>query len=347
MIHAAFKPYVLHFKKPFTISHGTRKHTDTVLIRLSKGTEHGYGECTLPPYLKETTSSVLSFLNSCQPALASADPENDIVSPINAIHSLDEAHSSAKAGVEMALWDLFGKLKKQSTASLMGKGNKKPLCTYTIGVSSEEEILNSIKDAEEFKILKIKLNGVNDIERIRFIKKHSGGKRIMVDVNGGWKDRETSLKTSLLLFEEGIDLIEQPFPRSEYENNRWLTERSPIPVIGDESIQDLDHLVQYADCFSGINIKLMKCGGLLKAQELMTEAEKRNKKILLGCMSESTCGVAAANQLSSHADWVDLDGPMLIANDPFTGVHYLNGKLECSGLTGNGVECKLEEEFWK
>lgn len=346
MLQSVFRPYALRFKKPFTISHGTRNYTDAVLIRLSSGGKHGYGECTLPPYLEENVLSVLDFLERCDPLLKTISPENDLVPVINAIQAMDKNNNAAKAGVEMALWDLYGKIRHQSTASMLGEGNKQPLCTYTLGIASDRETLSDIHDADAFGILKIKLNGTNDKERIAYIKKRAA-KRMMVDVNGGWRNKEEALENSLWMNQNGIELIEQPFPRMAYDDSKWLSERSPVPVIGDESIRDLDDFKRHGDCFRGINIKLMKCGGLLKAFQLIGEAVKCNKKILLGCMSESTCGVAAANQLASHADWVDLDGPLLIANDPFNGVNYNKGRLEGSGTEGNGVGWKLGEEFWK
>ena len=333
-----YYPYQLKFKYPFAIAAGRREHTQVVYVELAYEGLTGYGEAALPDYLPETQASVIDFLNKIDTGKLTG--LENIDSGLDYVSSLTPGNFAAKTAVDMALHDLHGKILKKPCHVLWGLDkNNCPLTTFTLGIDSAEMILKKLEDAQDFHLLKVKLDGINDKQIIETVRSVTD-KAICVDINQGWKEKEAALDSIYWLKDKGVVFVEQPLSKNNLEDTLWLKEKSPLPLIADEDVQTFDDIDKIKDAYHGINIKLMKCGGLREAMRMILLARKYDLKILLGCMSESSCGVSAAAQLAPLVDWTDLDGPLLITNDPFTGITYGKGKIILNNLPGAGVTKK-------
>ena len=213
-----------------------------------------------------------------------------------------------------------------------------PDTTYTIGIDTEEVVKAKTEEvAGQFNILKVKVGTDHDKEMINAIRQVSS-LPIAVDANQGWKDREQALDEIFWLKENGIVMIEQPMPKERLDDNAWITERSPLPVFADEAIQRLRDIPSIKGAYSGINIKLMKCTGMREAWKMLNYARAEGMKVMIGCMTETSCAVSAAAQLSPAVDFADLDGNLLISNDLFRGMTVEKGKITLTNLPGIGIE---------
>ena len=228
---------------------------------------------------------------------------------------------------------------------LQGKGGlnwgfdaaKAPSTTFTIGIDTPDVVRAKTKEcAEKFNILKVKLGRDNDKEMIETIRSVTN-LPIAIDANQGWKDKKYALDMIHWLNERGIVMIEQPMPKSQIDDIAWVTEHSPLPVFADESIQRLSDVAAQKGVFSGINIKLMKCTGMREAWKMLNLARALDMKVMIGCMTETSCACSAAAQLSPAVDFADLDGNLLIANDRFKGMEVVGGKITIPNLPGIGV----------
>ena len=335
-IKLSFKPFELQFKHPFTVSGFSRTTTPIVLIQIEYEGTIGYGESTMPPYLGETQESVITFLSKID--LSGFQSPFDINTILDTVDSIDPGNNAAKAGFDIALHDLVCKLKGQSLVEYFHLERAEPLTSFTIGIDTVNRMLEKVNEAESlgFKIIKIKLGAENDEEITKNILEVWKGP-FSVDANQGWSDKEKSLDFSYYLKENGAMFIEQPFSKEDLKSSSWLTERSPLPIIADESVKRFVDLKSIKDNFHGINVKLMKSTGLREAYQMILEAKRLNMKVVTGCMAESSCAVTAMYNLTSLADWVDLDGPFLITNDPFSGVKLVEGKLKVDSSTGIGL----------
>lgn len=190
--------------------------------------------------------------------------------------------------------------------------------------------------AGQFNILKVKLGRDNDKEMIETIRSVTD-LPIAVDANQGWKDKRHALDMIHWLKEKGIVMVEQPMPKEQLDDIAWVTGQSPLPIFADESIQRLKDIVGLKDAFTGINIKLMKCTGMREAWKMVTLARALGMKVMVGCMTETSCAISAASQLSPAVDFADLDGSLLIANDRFKGMEVVKGKITLPDLPGIGV----------
>ena len=215
--------------------------------------------------------------------------------------------------------------------------DKAPSTTFTIGIDTPEVVKEKTREcAEQFNILKVKLGRDNDKEMIETIRSVTD-LPIAIDANQGWKDRQYALDMIHWLKEKGIVMIEQPMPKEQIDDLAWVSERSPLPVFADESVQRLKDVAALKGVFTGINIKLMKCTGLREAWKMMTLARALGMKVMVGCMTETSCACSAAAQLSPAVDFADLDGNLLIANDRFKGMEVVKGKITLPDLPGIGV----------
>jgi L-Ala-D/L-Glu epimerase len=326
--------YPLELKHPFTISNNSRTTTPAVLVEMEYDGMIGYGEASLPPYLKETQKSVQSFLAKID--LSSFDDKTDLNAILSGVDNLLPDNNAAKASIDIALHDLVGKIKQLPVYKMYEIPKKEMLTSFTIGIDSTEMILHKLEEAENFSYIKVKLGTADDQTLINTIRTETD-KPIYADINQGWKNREEALELTISLYENNVLLIEQPFRKSNYKDTAWLTARSPIPIIADEAVQRLSDLDKIKDAYSGINIKLMKCTGISEAYKMIIRARQLNLKIMLGCMTETSCAISAAAHLSSLADWVDLDGNILITNDIFEGVKAANGKIIPNDFPGLGI----------
>ncbi len=336
-MHLSFEPYELKLKHVFTVSSFSRSTTPDVQVRIDYDGYTGYGEASMPPYLGQTVESVCSFLKKVD--LEQFPDPFCIDDILTYIDSLSDGDSAAKAAVDIALHDLVGKIIGAPWHRMLGLNPEKtPNTTYTIGIDTDEMVkLKTREVAGQFKILKVKLGTPRDREMIRAIREVSD-LPIAVDVNQGWKNKKKALDEIFWLKEQGIVMVEQPMPKEMLDANAWLTERSPLPTFADEAIQRLKDIPAIKGAYTGINIKLMKCTGMREAWKMMNYARAEGMKVMIGCMTETSCAIAAAAQLSPAVDFADLDGNLLIANDIFRGTTVVDGKITLNQLPGIGIE---------
>jgi len=341
----SFSKYSLELKHQFTISYSSRKSTPIVLIKIEHDGFAGYGEASLPPYLPETQETVIIFLK-----LIAEKSFNDISNYQNIINEVDqvlENNTAAKAAVDIALHDLYGQINQKPCYQLFDlTTNFLPLTSFTIGIDEPKILKQKIAEASMFKIFKIKLGTEDDKKIVRTIRDETD-KPLYVDINQGWADKHFALEMSEWLHLQNVLLIEQPFKKNELGKSAWLSERSPIPIIADESVQRYSDIEKIKNSFNGINIKLMKCTGINEAYKMIIKARECNLKVMMGCMTETSCGISAAAQLSSLVDYADLDGNLLITNDPFNSVTVDDGRLHLSEKNGLGIDLKEDLRFTK
>lgn len=332
-----FKPYDLQLRHVFTIANSSRTTTPVVLTEITYDGITGYGEASLPPYLGETQASVIEFLKKVDLEQFSSPFELDDI--LTYIDKITENNTAAKASIDIALHDLVGKIMNQPWYKIWGLDKEKtPSTTFTIGIDTDEVVKQKTREAAPlYNILKVKLGRENDKQMIEAIRTVTD-KPIAVDANQGWKDKHYALDMINWLKEKGIVMIEQPMPKYNLEDAAWVTERSPLPVFADESFQRLQDVLRLKGAFTGVNIKLMKCTGMREAWKIQTVARAANMKVMIGCMTETSCAISAATQLSPAVDWADLDGNLLISNDCFKGVTVINGKLHLDDKPGIGIE---------
>ena len=331
-----FRPYDLQLKHVFTISNFSRSTTPVVLTEIEYDGITGYGEASLPPYLGETQASVQDFLKKINLEQFSSPFELEDI--LGYIDKIAENNTAAKASVDIALHDLVGKIMGQPWYKICGLDKSKaPSTTFTIGIDTPEVVRQKTQEAAPlFNVLKVKLGHEGDKEMIEAIRSVTD-KPIAVDANQGWPDKQYALDMIYWLKEKGVVMVEQPLSKHNLDDAAWITERSPLPVYADESFQRLTDVLRMKGAFSGVNIKLMKCTGMREAWKILTVARTANLKVMIGCMTETSCAVSAASQLSPAVDWADLDGNLLISNDIYKGTTVENGKLILPDLPGIGI----------
>ena len=246
--------------------------------------------------------------------------------------------SCAKAALDIALLDWVGKKLNQPLFRLFGLDpSKTPITTFSIGIDTAEVVKQKVKEAAAFPVLKIKVGLKNDQEMLEAVRSVTN-KPLRVDANEGWKTKEEALERIKWLEGLGVEVIEQPLPSTMLEETRWLRERVNIPILADESVKNAHDIPALAQAFDGINVKLMKSGGVQEALTMIKMARALGMKIMLGCMIESSVAIGAAAQISPLVDYADLDGNLLISNDPFKGPTVEKGKLVLPKGPGLGIE---------
>jgi L-alanine-DL-glutamate epimerase-like enolase superfamily enzyme len=296
----------------------------------------GYGEASMPPYLGESHETARTFLSKVDfrkyenPALL-----EEVLADIDGIAP---GNYAAKAAVDIALHDWLGKKLGFAWYQAWGLNPAKtPVTSFTIGIDKDRDVVRQkVQEAAPYKILKVKLGRENDKEMIETIREVTD-KPIRTDVNQGWKDKEYALKMIEWLATKNVEFIEQPMPKEMVEEHAWLKERSPMPIIGDESVVRLPDVRKAWGVYHGINIKLMKCTGLSEAYKMLLLARGLDMKVMLGCMTETSCAISAAAQLSPLVDYADLDGAVLIKNDLFVGATIEDGRVVMPKGTGIGI----------
>lgn len=331
-----FKPYTLDLKHTFTISTSSRNTTPVVLTKIEHNGIVGYGEASMPPYLGESHETVTNFLSKIN--LEQFNDPFELNDILNYIDSIEYKNTAAKASVDIALHDLIGKLLEQPWYKIWGYNKSTtPDTTFTIGIDSEEIIKQKVKEADEFNILKIKLGSKDDKKLIQTIREVTN-KPLAVDANQGWKDKEAAIDLIYWMEENNVQMVEQPMLKEKVDEIAWLTEKSPIPIFADEGVQRLPDVIKAKGVYSGINIKLMKCTGLREAHKMLEMAKAIGLKTMIGCMTETSCAISAASQLAPQVEWADLDGNLLIKNDPFLGSKIIDGKIIINDYPGIGLE---------
>lgn len=330
-----YRPYQLQLRHAFNLATMSRTTTPGVQLSITLDSVTGYGEASMPPYLGESVKSVMTFLDSVDPSRL-ADPF-DLENIHAYLDSLAPANCAAKAAIDIALHDLTGKLAGRPWWQIYGLDPDKAPCTsFTISNDTPEIIEQKIREAAPYRILKVKMGVPGDRQLIETIRRATD-RPLCVDANQGWKTREEALENILWLSDKNVLFIEQPMHRDSLEAHRWLRQRSPLPIIADEAVQRLDDVPHLAGAYDGINIKLMKCGGLHEAYKMAVTARALGMKVMIGCMTETSCAVTAASQLAPMADWVDLDGNLLITNDLFDGMTIVDGRVTLPSATRPGL----------
>jgi len=333
-----FRPYEVELKHVFTIATSSRKSTPVMLTEIEYDGVIGFGEASMPPYLGESHETVDNFLKMVDLTRFSSPFLMEEI--LDYIEQLMPGNYAAKASVDIALHDLVGKLMNQPWYRIWGLNPEKtPYTSFTIGIDTPEVVRKKVEEASPYRILKVKLGQDNDKEMIQTIRSVTD-KPLCVDVNQGWKDKIMALNMIHWLKDKGVVFVEQPMPKSLVEDLAWLTQNSPLPVIADESVQTIRDVKKADGVYSGINIKLMKCGGMRSAFKMINTARALNLKVMIGCMTETSCAISAAAQLSPMVDWADLDGNLLISNDIFEGVTVEDGKLTIPDRPGIGIISK-------
>ena len=332
------EPIQVETRHAFRIARGTKTVRDVFIISLTADGITGIGEASPQEFYGETPLTVRAAVQSVGRML-DGDPEeirarlNDRASPL---HRALKKHACVRAALDMALWDIRGKVQGEPVCKLIGADPERaPATSFTIGIDAPEVIDEKVDAAAPYQILKVKVGLPGDLEILdRVI--HRSGKTVRVDANEGW-DLETAVERTRELYRRHVELCEQPLPHAAEEELRQLKLLCPIPVILDESIVDARDVEARHDQGHGINIKLMKCGGITPALEMIETATEHGLKVMIGCMLETSLGVTAAAHLSPLCDYADLDGNLLLRNDPFDGVAVEEGKLVLPLAPGLGV----------
>lgn len=330
-----FRPYTLELRHVFTVASFSRSTTPVVLTELEYEGIVGYGEASMPPYLGESQDSVQTFLGKLD--LSAFDSPFQTQEILQYVDQVDGKNTAAKAALDIALHDLLGKLMEQPFYKIWGLNpDLIPPTSFTIGIDTEEMIRKKVEEAGQFQILKVKLGLETDkmiIDTIRSVTDVP----LCADVNQGWKHKEEALEMAHWLQERNVLFLEQPMPKEMIDENAWLTERSPIPTIADEGCQRLADVPALKGVYTGINIKLMKCTGMREAKQMVELARALEMKVMLGCMTETSCAITAAAQLAPLVDWADLDGALLIGNDIYEGMLVEDGRCILPDRPGIGI----------
>lgn len=326
--------YQLKFRHPFTISKGTKTHQPTLIVELEHMGIKGYGEAPAIAYYNIPVEKMIADLEAKKmfvEKFAFTDPERYW----HYLHHLIPNNHFLVCALDIAAWDLYGKMKGKPLYQLWnGDISKNPITDYTIGIDSIEKMVAKLKE-KPWPIYKIKVGIADDIAIVKALRENTDA-ILRVDANAAW-DLQTALQLIPQLKELGVELIEQPLAKDNWEGMKVLYKESPLPLYADEACVYEQDVEKCKDHFHGINIKLTKCSGITPARRMITKARELDLKVMLGCMNESTVGSAAMAHLLPFIDQVDMDGPLLLEEDVATGLTYDFGKVTCSDQPGLGI----------
>lgn len=331
-----YQPFELQLRHTFTIAKFSRTSTPVMLLQIAHEGYVGYGEASMVPYMSETYETAHEFLKKVDTRQFKYPFDFEKISAY--LEGIASGNTAIKAGIDIALHDLDGKLKNKPCWALLGsEPAQMPVTSFTIGIDTPEIMRKKVQEAAEYKIIKVKLGRDNDKEIIQTIRSVTNVP-LYVDANQGWTDLEKSLDLTYWLKEQGVLLIEQPMLKTDRDSNAWLTERSPIPIIADEAMQTFDDVERAKGAYHGINIKLMKSAGMYEAHRMILKARGLGLKVMIGCMTETSCAALAGAALAPQCDWADLDGPLLTSNNPFILPQFTDGKWVLSEDNGLGLK---------
>ncbi|ULQ57589.1 dipeptide epimerase [Flavihumibacter rivuli] len=324
----------LPFIHPFTISKGTKTHQPTFIVELDFNGIKGYGEAPAITYYNIPVEKMEADLNA-RKQLVEKYAFNGPERYWHYLHHMYPNNGFLVCALDIAAWDIYGKLTRKPLYQLFNADPAKmPMTDYTIGIDSTDKMIEKMQE-KPWPIYKIKLGTDRDIAILEALRKHTQVP-LRIDANAAWS-KEEALEKIQAFASLNVEYVEQPLAKDDWEGMRWLVERSPLPLIADESCVFEQDVTKCDGHFHGINIKLTKCTGITPALRMITEARKRNMKVMLGCMNESTIGSAALVHLAPLADYLDVDGPLLLAEDLATGLHYDFGKVALPEGPGLGI----------
>ena len=332
----SYMPYELQLRHAFNLAKYSRTTTPDVQVQIELDGIVGYGEASMPPYLGESVESVCKFLSQVDLSQFSDPFRLDEI--LDYVDGIAPNNRAAKASIDIALHDLLGKIMGQPWYKIWGLSPEKaPNTSFTIGIDKADVVRQKVLEAEPYKVLKVKMGLDNDKELVEIIRSMTD-RPICVDANQGWSDKHKALEMIEWLYDKNCLFVEQPMPKEMLDETAWLREHSNLPIIADEAFQRLGDIKRFHGVYDGINIKLMKSTGLHEAYQMVTLARALDMKIMVGCMTETSCAVTAAAQISPLVDWADLDGNLLIANDRFDGIKIVNGQVTIPDRPGIGVK---------
>lgn len=332
----------LPLKHVFRISRSAVSVQPTMIVQAAAGGLYGYGEATENDYYQATIENITAMVAKAQPLLDGWAPQDpaDVLREVGAVIGFDDGvpgASFAQCAIDCALHDLWGKSAGKPVAELWGLDQSiGPQSNFTIGIDTIPVMVEKLAEEPGWPTYKIKLGTPEDIEIVRELRKHTDA-RFRVDANCGWTAEKT-IELSAELKELGVEFIEQPLPADDRAGMERVFAESALPVIADESCITEPDVARCQDLFHGVNVKLVKCGGLAPARRMLTEARRRGMKTMVGCMTESSVGISAIAQLLPMLDYVDMDGAVLIAQDIASGARVDKGRCVLPGAGGLGVE---------
>ena len=337
-ISVRYKEISSEFHHPFTISKGTKTHQPALLVELSFRGKSGYGEAPAIAYYNIPVDQMVADLEAKKvfvEKFAYTDPERYW----HYLHHLFPRNSFLVCALDIASWDLYGKLRGKPLYDLWQLNSEMmPVTDYTIGLDTVERMIVKIKE-KPWPVYKIKVGVPGDIELVKSLRKHTDA-LFRVDANAGWT-LEEALENIPQLRELGVELVEQPLAKDNWEGMKYLFAQSPLPLFADESCVAETDVTKCIGHFHGINIKLTKCSGITPALRMIKHARQSGLKVMIGSMNETTIGSAAISQLGPMADYLDMDGPLLLNEDIATGLSYNDGQVFLSEKPGLGVDVRV------
>jgi L-Ala-D/L-Glu epimerase len=337
MIKLSYKKINLPFKYPFTISRGTKTHQPSLIVRLEYFGKVGYGEAPAITYYDITVEKMIEDLEAKRQFVEKfslSDPERYW----HYLHHLFPNNPFLVCALDIAAWDIYGKMKKKPLYDLWQLDTSKaPITDYTIGIDTAEMMVKKMTE-KPWPLYKIKVGFEGDVEMIETLRKHSDAP-FCVDANAGWT-LEQALHKIPLLKNLGVIFVEQPLAKDNWDEMKKLYAESVLPLFADEACVKESDVEKCVNHFHGINIKLTKCSGITPARRMITRARELQLQVMVGCMNESTVGSAAMAHLAPMLDYLDMDGPLLLAEDIATGLAYDSGKIIYNTNPGLGIEIK-------
>ena len=334
------KSYELPIKHIFRIARGASSVTESLIVSISADGHTGYGEATANAYYNATIPELTADIESVRSLVEGfsvEEPDTLIEELLPTLGKIFRSSPFALCALDLAVHDLWGKLRGEPVHKLWGlDSSNAPLSNYTIGIDSIPKMVEKMQEVADWPLLKIKLGTDEDLSIVRELRKHSDA-IFRVDANCGWTADQT-IAYAPELKELGVEFIEQPLPAEDTEDAQRVREASVLPVMADESCVSEADVARCEGRFHGINIKLVKCGGLAPARRMVADARQRGLKVMAGCMTESTVGISALAQLAPMLDYVDMDGAALLSSDIASGVKVVAGKAVYPDRPGNGVE---------
>lgn len=314
----------------------TSTYRDVCYTTYSLGDWVGHGEGAPIPRYHESAQSALAAVEALRPIVEGADPLK-FAALLDRLGRARPGEYAAKAAIDLALTDWVAQRLGVPLYRYLGLDpDQAPPTSMSIGIDRPEMTKQKVREAADFPILKIKVGLDSDEATIAAVRQVSS-QRLRVDANEGWKDREEALRKLKWLAGQNVEFVEQPMAAERVEDQRWLHERSPLPLFADEACLHAEAIPQLAGLYDGVVIKLDKCGGIFPALRMIHVARAHRLKILLGCMVSSSVTITAAAHLAPLVDYVDLDGNLLIGNDPFQGVTVEKGRLILPTRPGLGL----------
>jgi L-alanine-DL-glutamate epimerase-like enolase superfamily enzyme len=335
--------HALRIRHVFTIARGSTSVYEPLIVTLEHDGVRGYGEAGVSSFYGATFENMSAALEQVRPVVEAWQPGD----PAELWQQLDAQLSHnrfAQCALDMAAHDLWGKLQGGPLWQLWGLDLAcAPVSDYTLGIDRIDVMLAKLREFPDWPVYKIKLGGGgNDLATVRELRRHTSA-RFRVDANEGWV-AEQALENARALAELDVEFIEQPLPHGDWEGMRYLHSRSPLPLVADESCAVEADVERCAGYFHGVNVKLVKCGGLTPARRMFARARQLGLRTMIGCMTESSVGISAAAQLLPWCDYADLDGAVLLADDVASGVKLERGRVVFPDRPGTGVEGKMKDE---